>query len=196
MKIILASNNVNKLREFREILVPMGHEVISQREAGADISPEENGSTFEENAEIKARAIYELLKLPVIADDSGLETDALNGAPGILSARYAPDGQRCRKLLEEMEGVPDEQRTARFVCAVCFIDADGTAHIAKGVCEGSIGYEERGEWGFDYDHVFMYGGRTFAELLPEEKNSVSHRSKALKKLAQIIAGGVTPLAGR
>ena len=118
MKIILASNNKNKLREFREILEPLGYEVITQSEAGADIEAEETGTTFEENAYIKAIAAYDITHLPVIADDSGLEVDALGGEPGIYSARYAEEGKRCAKVLSKMEGVPDEKRTARFVCAI------------------------------------------------------------------------------
>lgn len=186
MKLILASNNKNKLREFREILEPLGFEVMSQSEAGIDIEAEETGSTFEENAFIKAKAIYDILKIPVISDDSGLETDALNGAPGIYSARYAEAGKECAKLLSEMEGVPDEQRTARFKCSICYIDDRGESHIVTGRCEGKIGYEERGSNGFGYDPVFMYGDKSFAELSSEEKNRVSHRSDALKKFRRLI----------
>ncbi|MCM1524496.1 MAG: RdgB/HAM1 family non-canonical purine NTP pyrophosphatase [Ruminococcus sp.] len=186
MKIILASNNKNKLREFREILEPIGFEVIPQSEAGADIEAEENGTTFEENAYLKARAVYDITGLPVISDDSGLEVDALNGAPGIYSARYAPEGQRRKRVLSEMKDVPEEKRTARFVCCICYIDEKGGKHIAKGVCEGKIGYENRGTNGFGYDPIFMYGGRSFAELTAEEKNRVSHRSRALEKFKDII----------
>ncbi len=186
MKLILASNNKNKLREFREILEPMGFEVVSQSEAGADIEAEENGSTFAENAYIKAKAIYDIFKLPVISDDSGLVVDALDGAPGIYSARYAEDGRLCEKVLSEMTDVPDEKRTARFLCSICYIDADGEKHIAEGTCEGKIGYEKLGTNGFGYDPIFMYNDRSFAELSAEEKNNVSHRSNALKKFREII----------
>lgn len=181
MKIILASNNKNKLREFREILEPLGYELISQSEAGADIEAEETGTTFEENAYIKAKAAYDLTHLPVIADDSGLEVDALGGEPGIYSARYTEEGKRCEKVLEKMEGVPDEKRTARFICAVCYIDENGESFIVKGVCEGKIGYEKRGTNGFGYDPIFMYGERSFAEISAEEKDNVSHRADALRK---------------
>ena len=187
MKLILASNNKNKLREVREILSPMGYEVISQSEAGADIEAEENGTTFEENAEIKARAIYDIYKCPVIADDSGLSVDALNGAPGIYSARYAEEGKRCLKILSEMENVPDEKRGARFVCAICYVDEKGVSHIFRGECEGKIGYEKRGTNGFGYDPIFMVGEKSFAEISPEEKNSMSHRSRALAMLEEYLS---------
>ncbi len=186
MKLILASNNKNKLREFREILEPMGYEVLSQSEAGADIEAEENGTTFAENAYIKAKAIYDILGLPVISDDSGLVVDALDGAPGIYSARYAEEGKRCARVLSEMEGVPDEKRTARFVCSICYIDARGEKHICEGTCEGKIGYEKRGTNGFGYDPIFMYGESSFAEISAEEKNRVSHRSAALQRFKELI----------
>lgn len=186
MKIILASNNKNKLREFREILEPMGFEVISQSEAGADIEVEETGSTFEENAYLKAKAIYDMLKLPVISDDSGLEVDALNGAPGIYSARYAEEGKRCARVLSELENVPDEKRTARFRCCICYIDQSGEARTVSGACEGKIGYEKIGTNGFGYDPIFMFGDKSFAELSAEEKNKVSHRSDALKKFKALF----------
>lgn len=182
MKIILASNNKNKLREIGEILGPLGFEVISQSEAGADIEAEENGKTFAENAYIKAKAAFDLTGLPVIADDSGLEVDALGGAPGIYSARYAPEGQRRKRILEELKEVPDEKRGAAFICCICYIDPEGTAHYFTGKCVGKIGYENRGTNGFGYDPIFIYGERSFAEISAEEKNSVSHRAKALEQL--------------
>lgn len=186
MKIILASNNKNKLREFREILDPLGYEVIPQSEAGADIDAEETGKTFSENAYIKAKAVYDLTGLPVISDDSGLEIDALDGAPGIYSARYAPQGQRKARVLEEMKNIPDEKRGAQFVCCICFIDGKGTAHYFEGVCRGKIGFECRGTNGFGYDPIFMYGDRSFAELSAEEKNKVSHRAKAIGSFEKMI----------
>lgn len=188
MKLILASNNKNKLREFREILEPAGFEVISQSEAGADIEVDETGTTFEENAFLKAKAIYDMMKLPVIADDSGLEVDALNGAPGIYSARYAEEGKLCARVLSEMEGVADEKRTARFKCCICYIDAEGEKHVVTGVCEGKIGYSELGTNGFGYDPIFMYGDKSFAEISAEEKNKVSHRSEAIRQFEKIIKG--------
>lgn len=187
MRIILASNNKNKLREFREILEPMGFEVVSQSEAGADIEVEETGSTFEENAYLKCKAVYDMFRLPVISDDSGLEVDALNGAPGIYSARYAEEGKRCARVLSELEGVPDEKRTARFKCSICYIDEKGVSHSVTGKCEGKIGYEKRGTNGFGYDPIFMYGDKSFAELSAEEKNSVSHRADALRKFRELFS---------
>lgn len=189
MKIILASNNKSKLHEFSEILTPMGYEVITQAEAGADIEAEETGSTFEENAYIKAKAAYDLLKLPVIADDSGLEVDALNGEPGIYSARYSENGMHCEKVLEKMKGVPDEKRTARFVCVLCCIDENGDYFTVRGTCEGWIGYEKKGTNGFGYDPIFMFGERSFAEISAEEKNGVSHRANALKLFKEKIQKG-------
>ncbi len=186
LKLVMATNNANKLREARELLSPLGIEVLSQREAGADCDPEENGATFEENAQIKARAVFDAVGLPVIADDSGLCVDALDGAPGVYSARYAPEGERCAKLLSNMEGVSDEKRTARFVCAVCFIGEDGKAEFVRGECEGVIGHEERGTNGFGYDPVFVYGGRTLAEMSSDEKNKISHRGAAMRSLYRLL----------
>lgn len=187
MKTVLASNNKNKLREFREILEPLGWEVISQSEAGVDTEAEENGATFEENAYIKAKAAYEVTGLPVIADDSGLCVDALGGEPGVYSARYAEVGKRRAKVLEKLAGVPDEKRTAQFVCALCFIDENGEKHIFRGECEGRIGYENRGTNGFGYDPIFMVGDKSFAELSPDEKNAVSHRGNALRMFRKYMS---------
>ena len=190
MRLILASNNKNKLREIQEMLSPIGYEVISQSQAGIDIEAEENGSTFEENAAIKADAIYALTHTAVIADDSGLEVDALGGAPGIYSARYAPKGQGKKTLLANLEGVPDDKRTARLVCVICYIDPDGEKHYFRGECEGKIGYECIGENGFGYDPIFMYGDRSFAQLSADEKNAVSHRSMAIIKLREYLESAV------
>ncbi len=181
-KIILATNNKNKLREVREILEPAGIEVLSQSEAGADIEVEENGKTFAENACLKAKAVFDMTGLPVIADDSGLEVDALDGAPGIFSARYAPEGQRKKRLLEELKNVSDEKRGANFTCCICYIDKEGEARYFTGKVFGKIGYENRGTNGFGYDQIFMYGDKSFAEMSAEEKNEVSHRANALKQL--------------
>ncbi len=185
-KIVLATNNKNKLREVREILTPLGIEILSQQEAGVSVEPEENGDTFAANAEIKARAVYAEVKLPVLADDSGLCVDALDGAPGVYSARFAPEGELCTKLLSVMENVPDAERTARFVTDIAYIDENGELVICEGECCGMIGYEARGTNGFGYDPVFMYGERSFAELSAEEKNAVSHRANALKKLYDVL----------
>ncbi len=185
-KIILATNNKNKLREVREMLEPIGFEVFSQMEVGADIEVDETGTTFEENAFLKAKAVFDLTGLPCIADDSGLEVDFLNGEPGVYSARYAPEEERCSKILSKLDGVPDEKRTARFVSSICFIDADGNSHTVRGTVEGKIGYEELGTNGFGYDPIFMYSCKSFAELSADEKNAVSHRSVALKKLTELL----------
>ncbi len=190
MRIILASNNKNKLKELKSLLEPKGFEVISQREAGVDTEAEENGTTFEENALIKARAIYGIMKCAVIADDSGLEVDALNGEPGVYSHRYAgenaTDSDRCDKVLGLMKDVTDAERTARFVCAVAYIDSDGKESVVRGTCEGVIGREKRGSNGFGYDPIFYVGEKSFAQLSEEEKNGISHRGNALKKFIELI----------
>lgn len=192
IKMILATKNMHKLREFREILEPLGCHVISQDEAGIDVDPEETGDTFEENSAIKARAVYEIAKCAVIADDSGLEVDALGGEPGVHSARYG--GTRDDRLhndlvLEKLSGVPDEKRTARFVCAITYIDENGKESSFLGKFEGRIGYKELGENGFGYDPIFMVGDVSSAEMSPDEKNAVSHRGKALRLLAEHIRKG-------
>jgi XTP/dITP diphosphohydrolase len=146
-KIIIASNNKGKIKEFSEILSPLGFEIVPQSEAVGEFEAEENGSTFAENAVIKAKAIYDIKKLPVIADDSGLCVDALYGRPGIYSARYASKGEECDKLLSEMENVPDEKRGAYFECAIAFIDDNGVLNVS-GKCFGTIAKEKRGTNGF------------------------------------------------
>lgn len=190
MKLILATNNQHKLTEFRRVLEPLGVEVVSQQEAGISVDVEETGNTFEENAKLKADAIYRLTGLPTVADDSGLEVDILDNAPGVYTARYAgenaTDADRYNKLLREMKAVKDTDRTARFVCALHYIDSDGVGHSMRGECFGKIGYEPKGENGFGYDPVFMVGNKSFSELLPEEKDAVSHRGKALQMLADLI----------
>lgn len=184
-KLVMATNNANKLREAREILAPLGIEVLSQREAGADCDPDENGSTFAENAIIKATAVFEAVGLPTIADDSGLCVEALGGRPGVHSARFAPKGEECDKLLGEMKDVPDGKRGAAFRCTICYIDGSGHTEFT-GSCEGAIGYEQRGSNGFGYDPVFMVGDRTMAELSADEKNSISHRGAALRELYRFL----------
>ena len=190
MKVILASNNKHKLTEMKKILSPLGYDVMSQAEAGCIIDVEETGTTFEENAALKAQAVHDMTGFPVISDDSGLEVDYLGGAPGVYSHRYAgenaTDADRCLKLLSELEGVEKSSRTARFVCVVCFIDENGKKTVVRGTCEGYIGTEPIGENGFGYDPVFMYGTRSFAELSEEEKNAVSHRADALSKFISQI----------
>lgn len=184
-KLVMATNNANKLREAREILQPLGIEVLSQQEAGVNCDPDENGSTFAENAMIKAKAVYEACGLPVIADDSGLCVDALGGGPGVHSARYAPKGQECAKLLSALENIPENERTARFVCNIVLITDKGSV-VFEGKCEGSIGFEQSGSNGFGYDPVFMVGARTMAELSADEKNSISHRGAALRELCSYL----------
>lgn len=190
MKLILASNNKNKLAEMKKIMEPFGYEVISQSEAGINIDVEETGETFEENARLKAQAIHRLTGSAVISDDSGLEVDYLNGAPGVYSHRFAgedaTDEQRCQKLISMMEDAEDPQRTARFVCVICYIAEDGTEKTVRGTVEGSISREPYGENGFGYDPVFMYQGQSFAQISSEEKNKVSHRADALRKLSEIL----------
>lgn len=187
-RIVIASNNAGKLREIRDILQPLGFTVVSQREAGISIEVEENGETFAENAALKARAVYEALHCPVIADDSGLLVDALDGAPGVHSHRFAGEGatdaDRNAKLLELLDGVPAEKRTARFECVLCYVDAAGETRFFSGTCEGRIGTAPAGENGFGYDPLFCVGDRTMAQMTEEEKNQVSHRANALAELAR------------
>ena len=191
MKIIIATNNQGKLREFRQMLEPLGYEPVSLKEAGIDIDVVEDGETFAENAHIKAQAIYELCHCPVLADDSGLEIDFLGGAPGIYSARYAgedaTDEDRMNKILSELEGVDTSMRAARFACALyCIID-DETEYSVLGTFSGFIGTEPMGENGFGYDPIFMVDEETSVAMLSdEEKNKISHRAEALRKLADIL----------
>jgi XTP/dITP diphosphohydrolase len=190
MKLVLASNNKNKLREIREILEPKGFEVVSLKDCGIDTDIEETGTTFEENATIKAKAIYEMTKLPCIADDSGLEVAYLHREPGVYSHRYAgenaTDDDRCNLILSKLENVPIELREAWFVCAMCYVNAQGEAQTVRGTVDGYIGFEKKGSNGFGYDPIFMRGGKSFAELSADEKNAISHRSNALKKLVEIL----------
>ena len=186
MKLVLASNNPGKLQEIREIMAESGIEVLSQREAGCEFEAEETGTSFDENARIKAMAAMRATGLPAAADDSGLEVDHLGGAPGVYSARYAEPGHRCERVLSELEGVPDNERTARFRCVICFIDADGKAQYVSGSCEGRIGYERRGSNGFGYDPIFLYDDRTLAEMSADEKNAISHRGKAIRELTKLL----------
>ncbi len=191
MKIIIATNNQGKVREFKAMLTPLGYEPVSLKDAGIVAEVVEDGETFEENAHKKARAIYELCGCPVIADDSGLQVDFLGGAPGIYSARYAgedaTDKERCEKILSELEGVDESMRSARFVCALyCIIDEE-REYSVTGTLEGFIGTEMRGENGFGYDPIFMVDEeRSLAEMSAEEKNGISHRAAALKTLTDIL----------
>lgn len=185
MKMVLASKNAHKLVEMRDILSQLGVEVILESEAGVDVDVEETGTTFEENAFLKAHAVCEASGLPAIADDSGLCVDALNGAPGVYSARYGgpglDDAGRYRLLLENMRGQLD--RRCRFVSAICCCFPNGDRVEARGECAGTLAYAPKGADGFGYDPIFFVPGlkKTFAELSAAEKNAISHRGNALKK---------------
>ena len=185
-KVIFATGNEGKMKEIREILGDLDIELLSLKDAGIKADIVEDGKTFEENAEIKAKAICQLTGEIVLADDSGLEIDYLYKEPGIYSARYMGEDTSYRiknaSLIERLEGVPDEQRTARFVCAIAAAFPDGTMKTVRAAMEGCIGYEEKGENGFGYDPIFYLPeyGCTSAELSMEEKNKISHRGKALR----------------
>ena len=185
-KIVFATGNKGKVKEIQMILVDLGVEVTTMKEEGIFVDVEENGTTYEENAMIKAREVAKYTDAIVMADDSGLEIDYLNKEPGIYSARYMGEDTSYRikngNLIERLTGVEDEKRTARFVCAIAAVLPDGRELTTRGVIEGRIGYEERGENGFGYDPIFYVPefGKTTAELTEEEKNMVSHRGRALK----------------
>lgn len=220
MKIIFATGNEGKMREIREILRDMDAEILSMKEAGIEIDIEENGSTFEENAEIKARAVAAAVRMTagenaaaqtvagaaykatavqagetpddiiVLADDSGLEIDALHKEPGIYSARYlgedTPYSVKNKNLIDRLEGVPDNKRTARFVCAIAAVLPGGESIVSRGVIEGRIDYEEKGSNGFGYDPIFYVPEfcATTAQLDTAEKNRVSHRARALEAMKE------------
>lgn len=187
MKLVIASNNKGKIREYKQLLEKFGYEVCSQKEAGIDLDVEETGTTFAENSALKARAAYELAGCAVLADDSGLCIDALGGEPGVYSARYCgatTDEERIGIILDKLKDVPDEKRNAHFVCTIHFIDGDGSEIAVEGRVEGTIAREPRGENGFGYDPVFIYEGKSFAETYPQVKNAVSHRANALKALVR------------
>ena len=192
-RIIFATGNTDKMAEIREILKDLGMEILSMKEAGVNPEIVENGKTFEENSLIKARAVHALLPDDIVmADDSGLEIDYLDGAPGIYSARFAGEDTsydiKNRILLDKLEGVPDEERTARFVCAISAVFPDGTSETVRGTIEGRIAYEIQGENGFGYDPIFYVPeyGCTTAEMPPEQKNELSHRGNALRAIRKIM----------
>lgn len=180
------------MKEIREILGSLPVEILSMKEAGIQAEIEEDGKSFEENALIKARAVCRLAGEMVLADDSGLEIDYLNGEPGIYSARYMGEDTSYRiknqNLMDRLSGVPDEKRTARFVCAIAAAFPDGREYVVRGTIEGRIGYDERGENGFGYDPIFYLPDRdvSTAQLSREEKNSISHRGNALKKMKELL----------
>ena len=192
-KIIFATGNENKMKEIRMILSDLGMPILSMKEAGIDVDVVEDGTTFEENALIKAAEIAkEVENCIVLADDSGLEIDYLNGEPGIYSARYAGENTsydiKNNMLLERLAGVPAEERTARFVCAIAAAFPDGTTEVVRGTIEGQIGYEMAGENGFGYDPIFYVPEYkcTTAEMDPETKNQLSHRGNALRAMRDIM----------
>ena len=187
-KLIFATSNEGKMKEVRAILAGTGYEILSMAEAGIEADIEENGATFEENAKIKAQAVHAISHTLVLADDSGLENDHLDKEPGVHSSRYmgedTPYQVKNARLLERMEGVPKEQRTARFVCAVAAVYEDGRCVTVREAMEGYIGYEPKGENGFGYDPIFYVDldGPSNAQLPMEEKNQLSHRGKALRAM--------------
>ena len=187
MKVVLASKNPHKLVEINKITEKFGIELVLQSELGIDIDVEENGTTFEENSYIKAEAVMKASGLPALADDSGIAVDALNGEPGIYSARYGfdeslDDHGRMMLLLKNTEHIPDGQRQAQFVCVITMVTPDGQIIQARGEVHGELTRDPRGENGFGYDPIFFYppAGCTTAELPSEQKNEISHRANALK----------------
>ncbi|MBR1628232.1 MAG: XTP/dITP diphosphatase [Lachnospiraceae bacterium] len=191
-KLVFATGNANKTREFREMLDPEKYEVFSMKEAGIEVDIVEDGQTFEENALIKARAVAAHTDSIVVADDSGLEIDAFGGEPGVHSARYlgedTPDEIKNQTILERMAEVPKEKRGARFVCAIAAVLPDGRELATKGVIEGYIGDKPMGENGFGYDPIFYverYGVST-AAISPEQKNEISHRGQALRQMRDLL----------
>lgn len=192
-RIIFATGNENKMREIRMILADLGLEILSMKEAGAEVDIVEDGMSFEENAEIKARSVSRVLTSDIVlADDSGLEIDYLDKAPGIYSARFAGEETsydiKNRILLDRLEGVPDEDRTARFVCAIAAVFPDGTVATVRKTIEGQIAHESAGANGFGYDPIFYVPeyGCTTAEMTPEQKNELSHRGKALRAMKEVL----------
>jgi len=191
-KLVIASNNKGKVTEIKQILAPFFPHIYSLKDLGMKVEIVEDGQTFEENAIKKARTVMELCGYPVLADDSGLEVDALNGQPGVYSARFAGehanDDENNRKLLRLLEGIPYEKRKARFRCstALCFPGRQPKIILSQGSCHGIIGFAPKGSGGFGYDPLFIVPeyGLTFAELSPEIKNQISHRSKALLELKE------------
>lgn len=191
-KLVFATGNAGKMKEIRMILKDCGYEILSMKEAGIHMDIEENGTTFEENALIKAKAVFECCSDVdvVLADDSGLEVDYLDKAPGVYSARFMGEDTsyhiKNQAIIDKLKDAKEEERTARFVCVIAGVFADGTTVTTKGTIEGVIGKEERGENGFGYDPIFFLPekGCSTAELTDEEKNEISHRGKALRLMAE------------
>lgn len=189
MDLIIASNNKGKIKEFRSILSKFGFNVFSQSEKNINIEVEETGTTFEENAILKAQAIYDKTHNCVLSDDSGIEVEALNNEPGIYSARYKglqTDAERRKAVLQELEGV--ENRRARYVCSICYIDETGEKHIFNGIWNGKVAFEEKGNNGFGYDPIFISedAEATVASLPNEFKEKYSHRAKAVRMLVEYL----------
>lgn len=194
MRVLVASNNPHKLEEFRRILHPLGYTAVSPADEGIAVEVEETGRTFEENARLKARAFASRSGLPAVADDSGLIIDALDGEPGIYSARYGgpglTDAARCRLILDRLSDVPLANRSARFAASITYADQGGREITVGARVEGVIAHEPRGVDGFGYDPIFLYPptGKTFAEMAPAQKDAVSHRGAALRRLAEALSG--------
>ena len=192
-KLILASNNAKKLKELKAILSDMDVDILSQREAGCNFEVDETGTTFAENAYLKAKAVFDATGEATVADDSGLMVDYLNGAPGVYSARFAGedgnDAKNNEKLLKLMEGVPADKRTAKFVSVITMVYPDGTVLTARGECPGTILTAPAGDGGFGYDPLFVPEGyeKTFAQLTADEKNAISHRAVALVELERLLS---------
>jgi XTP/dITP diphosphohydrolase len=187
--LLIASTNAGKLKEFRDMMTDLAVNWVSLADVGlAGMDVEETGTTFTENALLKARAYAAASGLPTLADDSGLVVDALDGAPGVYSARYAPTTEeRNIKLLSAMKDIPKDQRAARFVSVIALVTPNDVTITAEGRVEGNIGYETRGSHGFGYDPIFVIDdGRHLAELLPEEKHAISHRGRAMQKLHPLL----------
>lgn len=188
MKVILASNNKNKIKEIKKMFENSDIEIVGLKDVAFYDEIEENGKTFTENALIKAKTIYDIYKIPVISDDSGIEVDALNGKPGVYSARWSGYGDEANndKLLEELKG--SSNRKANYACVVCYYNGPKEFKFFEGKCYGTIGYERKGEGGFGYDPLFILenSNKTMAEITMEEKNKISHRSIAIKQLADYL----------
>ena len=191
-RLLLATNNRGKIAEFRQLLEGCGWQLVTPAELGLDLQVEETGQSYAENATIKAVEYARASGLAALADDSGLEVDALGGRPGVLSARYAgpdrTDRERVQALLQELEGVPDDERTARFRAVIAIAWPDGEVVLVEGTVEGRIGREPRGESGFGYDPIFLLPQRgvTVAQFTPDEKHAVSHRGEAARKAREVL----------
>lgn len=188
MEFVAATNNKNKLAELNRLFAPSGHTIISLAQAGVTGEPEENGETYEENAFIKARAVSKAAELPAIADDSGLEVDALSGAPGVKSARFAgagaDDNANNKRLLFLLERMPFAARTAHFVCVLAVVLPNGAELAVEGRCDGIIGFDASGVNGFGYDPLFYVDGKSLADRTEEEKDTISHRGTAMQQLLE------------